>query len=290
MDPYHILGCPRDASQEDIKRRYRHLVKKYHPDAARTQGKGSFAIDPEHAAVLFQQVHEAHELIGTSEARNAYDAKQMVSSNAPHRGQYGANEQFWAGNHGSDYGYGGRGRSNFGATAGGTTPGGNGARNVSSPFHRGFEKVFTSRASTLLLGFPLFLAMGVGLMTFVPKKDAAFDENRILAYYDEDAKMWKEPNVVFGRQPHQPINRSDSGRRLQLMKRKYVNNVNWESELSKEKSLRRVITDDEANIAKGGFSREDWERRKARREAFKVEQRRKRKEKRKKKKKSTKEL
>ena len=31
-DPYEILGIPRNASQEDIRKAYRELVKKYHPD------------------------------------------------------------------------------------------------------------------------------------------------------------------------------------------------------------------------------------------------------------------
>ena len=32
MDPYKVLGIPRDADQETIKRAYRELAKKYHPD------------------------------------------------------------------------------------------------------------------------------------------------------------------------------------------------------------------------------------------------------------------
>ena len=32
-DLYEILGVKRDATQDDIKKAYRSLVKKYHPDA-----------------------------------------------------------------------------------------------------------------------------------------------------------------------------------------------------------------------------------------------------------------
>ena len=31
-DPYKVLGLPRNASDEDVKRAYRTLAKKYHPD------------------------------------------------------------------------------------------------------------------------------------------------------------------------------------------------------------------------------------------------------------------
>ncbi len=37
-DPYEVLGCPRNASDEDVKRAYRDKAKQLHPDALRAQG------------------------------------------------------------------------------------------------------------------------------------------------------------------------------------------------------------------------------------------------------------
>ena len=34
-DYYKIMGVPRDASQEDVKKAYRRLARKYHPDVSK---------------------------------------------------------------------------------------------------------------------------------------------------------------------------------------------------------------------------------------------------------------
>ena len=33
MDPYQVLGVSRDASDDEVKKAYRNLSRKYHPDA-----------------------------------------------------------------------------------------------------------------------------------------------------------------------------------------------------------------------------------------------------------------
>ena len=63
-DFYEILGVPKNASDEDIKKSYRKLAMKYHPD--RNQGDAS-------AEVKFKEAKEAYEMLSDAEKRAAYD-------------------------------------------------------------------------------------------------------------------------------------------------------------------------------------------------------------------------
>ncbi|HYW04874.1 MAG TPA: DnaJ C-terminal domain-containing protein [Gammaproteobacteria bacterium] len=62
-DYYEILGVPRDASQDDIKRAYRKLARKYHPDVSK---------EPD-AEARFKEIGEAYEVLRDPEKRKAYD-------------------------------------------------------------------------------------------------------------------------------------------------------------------------------------------------------------------------
>jgi len=62
-DYYKVLGVARNASQDDIKKAYRKLARKYHPDVSK-----------EHDAEnRFKEVAEAYEALGDPEKRAAYD-------------------------------------------------------------------------------------------------------------------------------------------------------------------------------------------------------------------------
>ena len=63
-DFYEILGVPKNASDEDIKKSYRKMAMKYHPD--RNQGDAT-------AEVKFKEAKEAYEMLSDAEKRAAYD-------------------------------------------------------------------------------------------------------------------------------------------------------------------------------------------------------------------------
>lgn len=64
VDYYKILGVPKTASQDEIKKAYRKLARKMHPD---------LNPDDHQAQVKFQQINEANEVLGDPEKRKKYD-------------------------------------------------------------------------------------------------------------------------------------------------------------------------------------------------------------------------
>lgn len=64
IDYYRILGIERTATQADIKRAYRKLARKYHPD---------LHPDDPSAKAKFQQLNEANEVLSDPEKRRRYD-------------------------------------------------------------------------------------------------------------------------------------------------------------------------------------------------------------------------
>src|SRR5437867_2036454 len=73
MDFYVILGIERGASLGDIKRAYRRLARRFHPD-----------INPgdRTAAVQFRQIAEAYETLSDPDRRGRYDSVGYASTMA----------------------------------------------------------------------------------------------------------------------------------------------------------------------------------------------------------------
>jgi curved DNA-binding protein len=63
-DYYEVLGVSRTASDEEIKKAFRKLARKYHPDIAK---------DKKAAEEKFKEINEAYEVLGDAEKRKKYD-------------------------------------------------------------------------------------------------------------------------------------------------------------------------------------------------------------------------
>jgi curved DNA-binding protein len=76
IDYYHVLGLQKSASEDDIKKAYRKMARKFHPD-----------LNPndKEANVKFQQINEANEVLSDPEKRKKYDT---YGENWKHAEQY----------------------------------------------------------------------------------------------------------------------------------------------------------------------------------------------------------
>lgn len=71
-DYYQILGIPRTATDEQIKKAYRKLAMQYHPD--RNQGKEGWANEK------FKEINEAYGVLGAPQKRKQYDRYGTVGN------------------------------------------------------------------------------------------------------------------------------------------------------------------------------------------------------------------
>lgn len=124
IDYYKILGVDKNATQEAIKKAYKKLARKYHPD---------LNPDDESAQRKFQEINEANEVLSDPEKRKKYD---QYGEHWKHADQFESQGQYSSG------GFGGGGYGGFGGFEGGY---GGTYSDDGGEFSDFFESLFGSR-------------------------------------------------------------------------------------------------------------------------------------------------
>src|SRR5438552_16895741 len=70
-DYYTVLGVPASATQDEIKKQYRKLAAKHHPDKNPNDPK---------AAERFKEISEAYQVLGDAEKRKQYDQMRQLGA------------------------------------------------------------------------------------------------------------------------------------------------------------------------------------------------------------------
>lgn len=84
-DFYEVLGLPRSASRDEIKKAFRALALRHHPDVSAAPG----------AAALFREAADAYEALSDAASRAAYDAGGHAALEKGAYGARGAADLFW---------------------------------------------------------------------------------------------------------------------------------------------------------------------------------------------------
>lgn len=82
-DLYDVLGVDEDASQKEIKKAYRELARKHHPDRNP---------DDANAEEKFKQIQKAYSILSDEEKREEYDARRRFGGGA---GGFGGGQGSW---------------------------------------------------------------------------------------------------------------------------------------------------------------------------------------------------
>ncbi len=89
---YDILGVKKDASADEVKKAFRRLARKHHPDAGGSEEK-------------FKELNEAHEVLSDPEKRQQYDQYGAYFGGAAPPGTGAPGGAGWPGGQGGGFGY-----------------------------------------------------------------------------------------------------------------------------------------------------------------------------------------
>ena len=101
---YDVLGVSKDASDADIKKAYRGLARKYHPDVAK---------DKAGAEIRFKEVNEANEVLSDPDKRRKFDELGENWNHPERQGRDPSGAYRDAGQQGSEFHFDGTGFSDF---------------------------------------------------------------------------------------------------------------------------------------------------------------------------------
>lgn len=103
-DYYEVLGLGRGAQKDEIKKKFRELAKKYHPDVNK---------EDKDAEKKFQEISEAYEVLEDAEKRKLYDAYGHAGVDPNFAGAGGDGDPFAGFGQGGFGGFGGFGNGGF---------------------------------------------------------------------------------------------------------------------------------------------------------------------------------
>ncbi len=191
-DYYKILGVDKKASQDEIKKAFRKLAVKYHPD--KNQGN-------QEAENKFKQINEANEVLGDPEKRKQYDLlgenwnKYQHAGGQPGSNPFGGEGFNGFGNGGQQFHYEGD-LNDFFANAGGAGSGGSsGFSDFFDAFFGGSgqkKKTRGSGSASRLKGHDFETTMQISL------EEAAQGTSRLIQLENEKLRITTKPGAYDG--------------------------------------------------------------------------------------------
>lgn len=172
IDYYKILGVDKSASQDDIKKAFKKLARKHHPD-----------LNPNDADAKrrFQEINEANEVLSDSEKRKKYD---QYGEHWQHADQFEAQQQ-------QQRQYGGAGGGGYWSSAGGFS-------GDDGEFSDFFESLFGSRGGRRGGRSAGFRGQDYNAQLQLSLRDAAQTHKQILTVNDKKIRITIPAGVEDG--------------------------------------------------------------------------------------------